>query len=97
METQIVHSLKVVLKFVSDLYKMDITIESQKQEIVKGRKMFILLARGNKDGQVAKFLGLSRPTVVNHRKSFKDEMEFNKTLRAEFEQAKRDLLLYEII
>jgi chromosomal replication initiation ATPase DnaA len=93
------HSLHVILDYVGHFYEMsteDITRESQKQEIVKARKMLILLAKGNKDGMVAKFLGLSRPHIVNSRKSILNEMEFNKELKAEYEQAEHNLLLYEV-
>ena len=93
------HSLKVVLEFVSDFFEMsieDITSESQVQKVVKTRRMVILLASGNSDKRVAKFLGMSRPNVVNGRRAILNEMEINADLRKEFEKAKHDLLIYEI-
>jgi chromosomal replication initiation ATPase DnaA len=93
------HSIDVITRFVCQYYGVnEDTLKSpcRNAELVKARKMVLLLAGFGRDRSVAKYLNQSRCTQVNNRKSFYGNMQFDKNLRNEFEMLKKGLLKYEI-
>lgn len=93
------HSLPVILDFISLAYKMpvnEVLSESRNYPVVKARGMMILLAGKKRDGQIAKVFGQSRTNIVNNRRNFLGNMEYNKSLQNEFRSLQRGLIYYEI-
>ena len=93
------HSPLVILDFVGQFYKMDIgdiLSESQRREVVTARDMVILLGKGNRDVDLAKVFGMSRPNITNSRKAIVNLMTFDKKLRRDFDLMSRGLLNFEI-
>lgn len=93
------HSINVIVDFICQYYEVDKDVlksPCRDAELVKARKMILLLAGAGRDKLVAKCLHRARCTQANNRKSINGNMQFDKNLRNEFEMLKKGLLKYEL-
>lgn len=93
------HSPSVIKEFVCEHYSIPesiLTSSSRQYRIIKARQMIVLLAGKGSDEFTASEFKQSRSNQTNARKVIKSNMQFDRNLRNEFEQLKRELLNYEI-
>jgi chromosomal replication initiation ATPase DnaA len=93
------HSIPVVKDFICKHYKVtedQIKSPSRKYDLVKSRQMLILLCGSGRDNEIAEIISRDRTTAVIARKTAKGNMQFNRSLKSEFERLKVELLKYEI-